>query len=158
VSDGPHQEPPVTADETRDISLPPLPDRPPASMPKEWAALRPQASSVDAPTTAVPKDARPPAAPAVGPQEGPGTSREESAEAEERRVARQRTDELVRTTDGTARERTLAFPSPEMRHRPIEPVRVGATPRRWPWVLMALVPVVVIVASTIAWLILLRGV
>ena len=44
-----------------------------------------------------------------------------------------------------------------MRHRPIDPVRVDRNPRRWPWVVLTLLPILVILASAVGWLILLRG-
>ncbi|MGY1752454.1 hypothetical protein [Blastococcus sp. SYSU D01042] len=138
-------DPRVADGPTRDITLPPLPDRPPPALPEAWAGLR---GAVDAPTTAVPGPLAPPVRPAP---EAP-----DPAAAEVRRAAGRRTDEIVRSP-GPVRERTLAFSAPEMRHRPIEPVRVGATPRRWPWVLLALVPLLVILGSAVAWLLLLRG-
>ena len=76
---------------------------------------------------------------------------------EERRLARSRTDEILPPPRPVVRERTLAFSSPEMRHRPIDPVRVESNPRRWPWVVQTLRPILVILASAIGWLILLRG-
>jgi hypothetical protein len=123
MTDRTHDEPTAPDDRTRDITLPPLPDRPPPVLPREWAGLAP-------------------AAPA--------------AEEEARRLAKGRTDEIEQPP-AAARERTLAFSSPEMRHRPIEPVQVGANPRRWPWVLLTLVPVLVILGFGIAWLVLLVG-
>lgn len=103
---------------------------------------------VDAPTTAVQGPVPPPPGAPVPPAPYP-------AAAEARRTAEGRTDEIARSP-GPVRDRTLAFSAPEMRHRPIEPVRVGANPRRWPWVLLALVPVLVIVGSGVAWLVLVQ--
>lgn len=103
---------------------------------------------VDAPTTAVQGPLPPPPGGAVPPAPYPPA-------AEVRRTAERRTDEIERPP-GPERERTLAFSAPEMRHRPIEPVRVGANPRRWPWVLLALLPVLVIVGSGVAWLVLVQ--
>ena len=62
------------------------------------------------------------------------------------------TDRLQRPRD--PREPTLAFSSPEMVHRPVEAVLVGRTPRRWPWAVLAALPVLVIVVTGI-WLLLL---
>jgi hypothetical protein len=55
------------------------------------------------------------------------------------------------------RERTLAFSSPEMTQRPVHPVRVGASPRRWPWVVLILLPLLVIGGAAVAWLLLVRS-
>ncbi len=118
-------------DRTRDITLPPLPGRPLPALPPEWAGLEPAAS---------PEPAEP-----------------DPAAVEARRVATGRTDELMTPAGAGVRERTLAFSSPEMRHRSIEPVRVRPNPRRWPWVVLTLVPVLVILGFGVAWLILLRG-
>lgn len=112
-------------DRTRDITLPPLPGRPPPVLPSEWAGLEPTA----------PAEADP-------------------AAVEARRVATGRTDEMGTPPGARARERTLAFSSPEMRHRPIEPVQVGSNPRRWPWVVLTLVPLLVILGFGVAWLVL----
>lgn len=66
---------------------------------------------------------------------------------------------------GRPRERTLAFASPEMapgrrsptvgpsRRREVRPARS----RRWPWVVLSLLPIIVIVGAGIAWLLLLRS-
>ena len=108
-------------------------------------------TTVDAPTTAVRGPLPPPGGPVRSAPEAP-----DPAAAEARRAAGRRTDEIARSP-GPERERTLAFSAPEMRHRPIEPVQVGSNPRRWPWVVLALLPVLVIVGSGIAWLILLDG-
>jgi hypothetical protein len=119
--DGPPDDP------TRDITLPPLPDRPPPALPGEWAEL-----AVDGPTLR----ARP---------------------AEDPRLADQPTDKV-----GSPRvrvrlpERTLAFSSPEMRRRPVHQVHVDRTPRRWPWVVLTVLPIVVIAGAGITLLVLLR--
>jgi hypothetical protein len=114
-----------TDDRTRDITLPPLPGRPPPVLPQEWAGLEP----------AAPEEPDPSA-------------------VEARRVATGRTDELMTPPGAAVRERTLAFSSPEMRHRPIDPVQVGSNPRRWPWVVLTLVPLLVILGFGVAWLVL----
>jgi hypothetical protein len=67
----------------------------------------------------------------------------------------QRTDELP--PPPKHRNRTLAFSAPEMRHRPIEPVQVGRSPRRWPWFVLAALPVLIIVGTGVWLLLLLRG-
>ena len=145
MTDRTHDDQPAPDDRTRDITLPPLPDRPPPALPKAWAGLA-SPSPLDSPTTAVPGPADPPPAPVPDP-----------AAEEALRLARSRTDEMLPPPAAAVRERTLAFSSPEMRHRPIEPVRVDRNPRRWPWVVLTLLPILVILASAIGWLILLRG-
>lgn len=164
MTDRPPEDPGAPADRTRDIALPPLPDRPPPALPKEWVGMRPAASPLDAPTTAVTGPPRPPSGPAPAPgPPAPADVAEEASDdldpevAEGRRLARQRTDEMLPPPRAAVRERTLAFTSPEMRHRPIGPVQVGSRPRRWPWVVLTLLPIVIIVASAIAWLLLLAG-
>ena len=142
-----HDDPPAPDERTRDITLPPLPDRPPAALPKAWAGL-PSPSPLDSPTTAVRGPVPPPA---------PQAEQVDPVEEEARRLASSRTGEIQPPPWPAVRERTLAFSSPEMRHRPIEPVRVAARPRRWPWVVLTLLPILVIVGFGIAWLILLDG-
>jgi hypothetical protein len=162
-------DPPAPDDRTRDITLPPLPDRPPPALPKAWAGL-PSSMPKDELTTAVPGLFRPPVAPAgertpagmstpVEDKAPDGVAAEEAEPAAEeaRRFANSRTDEMQPPPGAAVRERTLAFSSPEMRHRPIEPVRVGSNPRRWPWVVLTLLPILVILASVVGWLILLRN-
>ncbi len=112
-------------DRTRDITLPPLPGRPAPVLPQEWTGLAPSA----------------PAEP-------------DPAVVEARRLATGPTDELAAPPGAGRRERTLAFSSPEMRHRSIEPVRVRSNPRRWPWMLLTLLPILVIVGFGVAWLVL----
>ncbi len=168
MTDRTHDEPPAVDDRTRDITLPPLPDRPAPAMPAAWAAAHPPLAP---PTTAVPAPARPPVAAAGTPSAAAGAPPAEGstppagagaveqpgpAGVEARLLAGRRTDELVRPPGAPVRERTLAFSSPEMRHRPVEPVRVGSNPRRWPWVVLFLLPVLVILASTVAWVVLVQ--
>ena len=153
MTDRTHDDPPAPADRTRDITLPPLPDRPPPALPKAWAGL-PSPSPLDSPTTAVSGPVARPAPPE--PQVEQVEEVDPAVEAE-RRLARSRTDEILPPPKPAVRQRTLAFSSPEMRHRPIEPVRVDRKPRRWPWVVLTLLPILVILASAIGWLILLRG-
>ena len=60
---------------------------------------------------------------------------------------------------GRSRERTIAFASPEAAVGRPKPT-VGRTPRsarRWPWVVLALLPVLVIAVSGVWWVLLLRG-
>ena len=132
MTDPPHQDDPATGfggpDPTRDIRLPPLPDRSPPVLPRGWASGQ-----------------RPPESPE--PVSAEPTSP----------VADEPTDELA-PPRGRPPERTIAFASPEMGGGRPTPV-IGPTPRsrRWPWVLLALVPILVIVGAGIALLVLLRG-
>jgi hypothetical protein len=125
-------------DHTRDIRLPSLPGRPPPVLPKEWASAQPPAVSPE---------------PVPG-EPGPEVSRVPTAE----RLVDQPTDELV-PPDNRPRERTIAFASPEMAGGRPAPT-VGPTPRRprrWPWVVLSLLPILVIVGAGVTLLLLLRG-
>jgi hypothetical protein len=68
------------------------------------------------------------------------------------------TDELA-PPRGRSRERTIAFVTPEMaRGRPTPTIgRTPRRPRRWPWIVLALLPLVVILGSGVWWLLLLRA-
>jgi hypothetical protein len=129
-----------TADPTRDIRLPALADRPPSVLPREWSGMQPPSPPTASPAPAAAGDA----APAQG---NPSVDL--------------RTDDLVapRATYRTSPERTIAFASPEAAGgRPMP--TVGRTPhpsRRWPWVVLALLPVLVIVVSGVWWFLLLRA-
>ena len=80
------------------------------------------------------------------------------ARVEARMLAAQRTDEVQQPDFGRPRDRTLSFSSPEMSRRPVAPVAVGRTSRRWPWVVLTLLPILVIVGAAVAWMLLLEGV
>jgi hypothetical protein len=144
MTDRPQDDPRPHDDRTRDITLPPLPDRPPPALPKEWASLDSSAATPDVPA---------PTAEAAS--DGP-TLR--AFPGEDPRLHDQPTDKV-----GSPRlrvrppERTLAFSSPEMVHRPVDPVSVGRAPRRWPWVVLTLLPILVIAGAGIALLVILRG-
>jgi hypothetical protein len=147
----PHQSPTGFGgpDPTRDIRLPSLPDRPPSAMPREWAAMQPEEPGPD--FSAPPPDVPP--TDDVAPPPLPGT-----APAKPGPLLDQPTDELD-PPRGRSRERTLAFASPEMAGGRPAPT-VGPTPRRprrWPLVVLALLPVLVIAGAGIALLVLLRG-
>jgi hypothetical protein len=132
-------------DPTRDIRLPPLTDRPASAMPREWAAMPPEVPAPDfsAPAPEVRETE-------VAPQPEP--------EPEPEPALDQPTDELA-PPRGRSRERTIAFASPEMAGGRPTPT-VGPTPRRprrWPWLVLALLPVLVIAGAGIALLVLLRA-
>ena len=157
-----------TADPTRDIRLPPLPDRPFPPMPTGWsAAARPeqppatQHAPEAAAETAVAATPGEPTAPDDGP------------------LVDQPTDELGRPP-ANARERTLTFEgssaqrwaaglaaTPDPAWSPLPPRSgpvVGPRPRpvpdrgrRWPWVVLILVPLLIIVGTGIWLLLLLRA-
>jgi hypothetical protein len=126
-------------DPTRDITLPPLPDRPPSALPRQWADWRPNAAET-------PDFSAPP--PPLPPQDGVDPAEPDPIEAD------QPTDQL--NPPPRPRERTLAFSSPEMGQRPVGPVTVGRSSRRWPWVVLTLLPILVIVGAGAAWLVLVR--
>ena len=127
-------------DPTRDIRLPPLTDRPASAMPREWAAIQPEQPGPD--FSAPPPDIQ--ETDDVSPPPGPEFD--------------QPTDELD-PPRGRSRERTIAFASPDMAGgRPAPTVgRTSRRPRRWPWVVLTLLPVLVIAGAGIALLVLLRG-
>ena len=146
----PHgNDPRLHDDRTRDITLPPLPDRPPSALPKEWAALSPAAAPQVPPTDI-------PAPSSEGTAADAPTLRARPGEAP--RLHDQPTDKV-----GSPRlrvrppERTLAFSSPEMHHRPVDPVQVGRAPRRWPWFVLTIVPILVIAGAGLTLVLLLRG-
>jgi hypothetical protein len=134
-------------DPTRDIRLPHLPDRPPPVLRPEWVIGR----------SAAPGDSQDVSAP---PPEGPSAVTEAPPRPTGRTdaeppVEEQPTDELAHGA-ARPRERTLAFSSPEMGRRPVGPVHVGPS-RRWPWVLLVLLPMLVIAGAAIALLLILRS-
>ena len=160
MTDRPHEDPPVHPydDRTRNISLPPLPGRPPPSLPREWAGLAAQPSAASgAPDVSTPPPETatsallPPPAPSPAPVPAPAGEWSDRTS-----LADQPTDE-VRRPRGTPREATIRFSEPEMVHRPAGPVRVDRMPRRWPWVVLFVVPVLVIAAAGITLLVLLRA-
>jgi hypothetical protein len=146
----PEELPAGGEDRTRDIRLPSLPGRPPPVLPREWASA--QRSSVS-PEPVSPEP--------VSEEPQSEAARELSAHAFRttgRPLAEQPTDELV-PPGGRPRERTIAFASPDMAGgRPAPSVgRTPRRPRRWPWVVLGLLPVLVIVGAGITLLVLLRG-
>jgi hypothetical protein len=120
-------------DPTRDIRLPPPPGTPPLTVRPEW-------SSYAAPSA--------PEAPPAAPESGPPTRAQ--------RLASEPTDELF-PPGGHHRDPTLTFEQgagapPSVAPPPAAPVRRRDDGgRRWPWVLIALLPIIVIVGSGI-WL------
>ena len=138
MTDFPRPAPQGAADPTRDIRLPPLPDRPPPSLPPAWrpedAGPRPDRTMVDQPTDelgAPPRDRDP-----------------------------------TLTFDGSASERwkagLAATPDPAWSPlspagRPVVGARLRERSRRWPWVVLTLLPVLVIVVTGIWLLVLLRA-
>ena len=131
------ETPSGVADPTRDIRLPALPDRPPSVLPREWSDLHPPSAASGSPA--------------------PSSSGDEPAAHGASAVDLQ-TDELE-PPRGRSRERTIAFVSPEMaRGRPMPTVaRTPRRRRRWPWIVLALLPLVVIIVSGLWWLLLLRA-
>jgi hypothetical protein len=125
------------ADPTRDIRLPPLADRPPSALPREWSGIHPPSPTPETPPPSAAGD-------------GPAATGASSVDIQ--------TDELD-PPRGRSRERTISFVTPEMaRGRPMPTVgRTPRRPRRWPWVVLALLPLVVIVVSGVWWFLLLRA-
>jgi hypothetical protein len=155
------------ADPTRDIRLPPLPDRPFPPLPPDWSvAGRPE-------ETPPPEDSAPAAEVAPPPAPGEPTTPRSGP------LVDQPTDEVGRPPEG-ARDRTLTFEgtsaerwaaghatSPDPAWSPLPPRAgpvVGPRPRptlerrrRWPWVVLTLIPVLVIVGAGVWLLLLLRA-
>ena len=136
------QDPPSVprlADPTRDIRLPPLPGTPGPDLPPEWEALRPaEPRSAPSPDEAV-------------------------AELPTDNMASRRPDAPDRdptlTFDGSSRERWAAghaaTPDPVWSAAPGSVVVTGRRrPRRWPWIVLVLLPVLIIVVTGV-WLLLL---
>ena len=157
------QAPPRTsalADPTRDIRLPPLPGTAGPELPPEWEALRPD----DGPAAAEPASTGRAAPPA------------DATTAES--LVDQPTGQLGQRPQGD-RDRTLTFrgssaqrwaaghpstPDPAWSSVPAAPApvvqpraRTEVRSRRWPWVLLTLVPVLVIVVTGVWLLLLMRG-
>lgn len=152
MTDRPQNGAPLDHDPTRDITLPPLPDRPGPALPREWARFRPTAPAEG--TAATPDFSSPPP---LAPNDDPDAAQPADAPepAEVSVLADQPTDKL--NPPPRPRERTLAFSSPEMSRRPVRPVQVGRSPRRWPWVVLTLLPILVIAGAAAAWLMLIRA-
>jgi hypothetical protein len=141
MTDRGQNDAPLHHDPTRDIKLPPLADRPPSALPRQWADWRP--TPAETPDFSAP--------PPPLPEHDEADAAEPGLESI---VADQPTDQL--DPPPRPRERTLAFSSPEMSRRPVAPVQVGRTSRRWPWVVLTLLPILVIVGAGVAWLVLIR--
>lgn len=122
----PHTQP--RADPTRDIRLPPLPDRPAPAVPAEWASYVPPADAT--PTGAPPDGAR-----AAAPRRDGAAPRHQVDEP---------TDRLASPSD-RSRDRTLSFTPPPS----VQLLKVSVTPRRrrssrvlWALVLLTLAVIV----------------
>jgi len=114
---------------TRDITLPPLPGRAPSALPRQWASL--DRSPVQAPPTS------------CSPADQP-------------------TDKLEQP-QRPPREQTLAFGTPQQVARAAgRPPHAPSTAsprrsRRWPWVALSLVPLLVIAGAGVMLAVLLHG-
>ena len=154
----PQEQSPVSrlADPTRDIRLPPLPGTAGPELPPEWEGFRPEAAAASSvpPETAAPEDAAPDT------------------------LADQPTDQLGQPPEGN-RDKTLTFSGtaaqrwaaghpathdPAWTSVPPEPGPVVVGPRahlersrRWPWVVLTLVPLLVIVVTGVWLLVLMQG-
>ena len=149
----------VGADPTRDIRLPPLPDRPFPQLPQGWAAER--ADEAAAPAEAVP--------PVPADPEPTTSGLQVDQLTDEVTGPRKGVREPTLTFEGTSAERwaagLAATPDPAWSALPPRsgPV-VGPRPRparergrRWPWVVLTLIPVLIIVGAGIWLLLLLRA-
>jgi hypothetical protein len=127
-------------DPTRDIRLPPAPGSPPVALRPEWSSYAPHPAEPDAGASGLP-------AGSIAPPDAPP------------RLIDQPTDELEQPTP-RPRDRTLQFGDgagfPRPAPTPVSPDPVVRS-RRWPWVLLALLPIVVIVGSGIWLFVLLSG-
>jgi hypothetical protein len=143
---------PLGDDRTRDIHLPPLAGRPPSALPREWAETQAHPRALTPEVAAPTPDGPPPPPDAhVADRAAPVPLRHGGA------LADQVTDQLGQP-DARPRERTIAFASPEMAGgRPAPTVGPTARRRRWPWVVLTLLPVLVIATAGIMLFLLLRG-
>ena len=147
------------ADPTRDIRLPPLPGTQPPALPPEWQDVRPPAPEPEGtgPEDPAPEDPAPDAVLAEQPTDQLGSP----PPAERDRTL---------TFDGSAAEHWAAghaappdraWSSVPPASRPIVGPRsrpaAGRRSRRWPWVVLTLLPVLVIVVTGVWLLLLMRA-
>lgn len=132
-------------DPTRDIRLPPPPGTPPLTVRPEWSSYAAPGASKARST------AQAPAAPEVAPDPGPPnrTQRLDSEPTDELFPGRRLRDPTLKFEQGSATPAPVVPPV----HPPVRTPDDGRS-RRWPWVLIVLLPIVVIVGSGI-WLFLL---
>ena len=131
---------PPPADATRDIRLPPVPDRPAPAVRPEWASYVPQ------PAASAP--------PSHEPEPAAQQTQETQARTPEqpRRPHDLPTDRLAAPQD-QSRSSTLAFQPPP----PVQLLKVSVGPSRrsgWLWAVAILVPLLIIIGSGI-WLVVL---
>jgi hypothetical protein len=137
--------------------MPPAPGSPPLVVRPEWSSYtaRQEPVPADVPLT---ETAAAPTADIAAPTDHLAAPTADLGKAAPRRpldaLADEPTDQLVQPA-GTPRERTLEFDQgdgvPAPSSAPASVVREREGSRRWPWVLMALLPIIVIVGSGI-WL------
>jgi len=152
MTEHPREDPARQAydDRTRDITLPPLADRPPSALPRQWAGPVASAPSQD---TAAPDFSAPPPDTRMADVPPPPVT---AAAGVWTPLMDQPTDALRRRGDGP-RAPTLAFSEREMLHRPVGQVRVDRAARRWPWIVLVLLPILIIAGAGVALLLILRG-
>ena len=141
-------------DPTRDIRLPPAPGSPPLVVRPEWSSYA-APSAPEAPPAA-PEPGSSGSSPVPGAAESPSAAHPAGPPTRAQRLAGEPTDELF-PPGGLQRDPTLKFeqgagapqPAPLPPAAPVRARNDGG--RRWPWVLIALLPIIVIVGSGI-WL------
>jgi len=106
--DRPQTPPP--ADATRDIRLPPLPDRPAPAVPPEWSSYLPSAPVASG---------RPPA-------DGATAAAPPAEQALQQRSVDEPTDRLSSPSDSAVRQKTQLFSPPPS----VQLLKVSVTPRR----------------------------
>ncbi len=136
--DRPHTAP--RADATRDIRLPPLPDRAAPAVPPEWSSYLPAAP---APAAGTPAAGTP--TPGTPTAEAPAAHASAGGDGAERRSVDEPTDRLASPSDRGLRDSTRSFSPPP----PVHLLKVSVTPRRrrttkvlWTLVFLTLVVIV----------------
>ena len=159
----PREPPPARlADPTRDIRLPPLPGTTPPVLPTEWqapvtdatsepAADRPEPDAVPA----QPGDVR--AEPDAVPADQPTDELGAPPAAHRERTLTFRGSAAQRWAAGHAATPDPAWSSAPPARGPVVAPRARERSRRWPWIVLTLVPVLVIVITGVWLLVLMRG-
>ena len=139
----PRDSPPRSdlADPTRDIRLPPLPGTTPPVLPTEWRGR------------AVPAAPEPEAVPADQPTDELGTP----PAADRERTLTFSGSAAQRWAAGHAATPDPAWSAAPPARGPVVAPRARERSRRWPWIVLTLVPVLVIVITGVWLLVLMQG-